>query len=84
MIERLVTALRTLSASPGAERDASRAHDLSFDYADALRLVLDCPQIHLDPEQREALERVDDALERGDDEARVAALARTALALLGA
>ena len=81
MIERLVTALQLLAASPGEH--SARPPALAGDYADALRLVIDCPQIRLEPEQREALERVDDALDRGAPPARVAELARTAIALLG-
>lgn len=87
MIERLVQSLQALAAPADAQRARSpnstaRTHDLAADYADALRLVIDCPQIRLDPEQREALERVEDALERASGRARVADLARAALATL--
>ena len=81
MIERLVTTLRSLADSDGEQSQCVSV--LAADYADALRLVIDCPQIRLEPEQREALERVDDALDRGADAARDAELARAAAAMLG-
>ncbi len=68
MIERLVLALEALAASAEVQlardpRFAARADELALDYADALRLVTDCPQIHLDPEQRDALEHLDEHLD---------------------
>lgn len=80
MIERLLTTLRVLAASTDAR--PARAAALAGDYADALRLVIDCPQIRLEAEQQAALELVEDALDRGAARARVAELARQALALV--
>ena len=76
MIERLVQALRRL-ATPAEDQFgrgpsiAGNVSDLALDFADALLLVTDCPQVLLAPEQQSALERVDDALEamRGDGHA---------------
>ncbi len=67
MIDRLVHALQMLAApavepnayAPGLRDTVDR---LAGDYADALMLVTDCPQIRLSAEQHAALERVDDEL----------------------
>jgi hypothetical protein len=76
MIERLVQALRLLAAP--AEDQFGRApmvvgnvSDLALDFADALLLVTDCPQVLLAPEQQSALEQVEDVLEamRGEGNA---------------
>lgn len=81
MIERLLTSLQQLAASAGEQ--PARVSALGADYADALRLVIDCPQIRLEPEQQAALERVEDALEREPVDAdRVRELARAALVAL--
>ena len=68
MIERVVHALRALAAMPDVPlaRDAApgeRLNELALDYADALRLLADCPQVGLSPEQQGLLERLDDVLE---------------------
>lgn len=74
MIERLVDTLRALAA-PAEEQLARfpdfvvKADELALDFDDALRLVMDCPQIRLEPEQEHALERLDDTLERMSGEA---------------
>lgn len=82
MIERLLTSLDSLAALGDAP--PGRWSSLAGDYSDALRLVIDCPQIRLEAEQREALERVEDALERSPvDAERVRELARVARAALG-
>lgn len=68
MVERLVHALQTLAAP--AEDQLTRvpdfvrkANNLALDFADALRLVSDCPQILLEAEQQYALDRLDGYLE---------------------
>jgi hypothetical protein len=74
MIERLVDTLRALAA-PAEEQLARypdfvvKADELALDFDDALRLVMDCPQIRLEAEQEHALERLDDTLERMSGEA---------------
>ena len=69
MIERLVYALETLAAPADVQLArapdfAARSGELALDFADALRLVTDCPQLHLTSAQRESLERLDTYLER--------------------
>jgi len=68
MIERLVHTLRSLAAPAEVQLTWSpslvaRGDELARDYADALRLTTDCPQLQLSPVQREALERLDEHLE---------------------
>jgi hypothetical protein len=69
MIERLVHALQALAA-PAEEQLARcpafvvKADELALDYADALLLITDCPQVSLTPEQQAALEAVDHLLDR--------------------
>jgi hypothetical protein len=100
MVERLILTLRALAA-PARARERARAGEpalsrLAPDYADAVLLVTDCPQIELGAMQRAALERVGEALERLDGERgdawmsaedeeweHVRALARQALRTLG-
>jgi len=67
MIERLVHALQALAAP--AEVQLARypafvvkADELALDYADALLLITDCPQLSLTPEQQAAIEVVDHLL----------------------
>ena len=80
MIERLVETLRALAA-PGA---TTVPHADRADCADALRLELDCPQMALTTEQREALHRLDDLLEtEGSSDAAVSDAARHAVRALG-
>jgi hypothetical protein len=68
MIERLVHALQAL-AVPAEEQLARypvfvvKADELALDYADALLLITDCPQVSLTPEQQAALEDVDQLLD---------------------
>jgi hypothetical protein len=98
MVERLILTLRALAASAGdPERSPAGEPILSRlapDYADAVLLVTDCPQIELGAVQRAALERVGEALERLDgarggtwitatEREHVRALARQALRTLG-
>lgn len=69
MVDRLILILRALAGQPDADGVAARdgvadASRLAPDYADALLLVTDCPQIELRPAQRAALERVGETLER--------------------
>lgn len=68
MIERLVQSLRFLATSqavePGRSPDAAeRFRAVALDYADALRLLIDCPQIQLEPGQRSMLEQLGDLLD---------------------
>lgn len=88
VIERLVILLRRF-AHRDVPDNVAEMRALALDYADALRLVCDCPQIHLDADQRDALERLDARLERLDartandaEHAEVRRLAREALARL--
>ena len=85
MIERLIVLLRSF-AHGDVPDNVAEMRALALDYADALRLVCDCPQIHLDADQRDALERLDAELERLDartgdvaEHAEVRRLARKAL-----
>lgn len=83
MIERLATTLSLLADFGAGEEAVARRSAIAGDYSDALRLVIDCPQIRLEPEQQAALERVEDALEREPVDAdRVRELARAALVAL--
>lgn len=67
MIERVVLALQALAAPPEARvKGGSVAEEMDalvLDFDDALRLMLDCPQIQLEPAQREALLRLEEHLE---------------------
>lgn len=69
MIERLVVALETLAVPADVQLArvpdfAAQAGELALDFADALRLVTACPQLHLTSAQRESLEQLDAYLER--------------------
>jgi hypothetical protein len=69
MIERLVHTLQALAAPVDAQLArfpdfAVKADELALDFADALLLVLDCPQLTLEPAQKEALLRVDRQLDK--------------------
>jgi hypothetical protein len=75
MIERLVHALRILAEPAGVQLArvpdfAARSGELALDFADALRLVTDCPQLYLTTLQRESLEQLDAFLEQRSDGAR--------------
>ncbi len=68
MIQRLVTSLQALAAP--AEIQLARfpdfvvkADELALDFDDALMLMRDCPQIELTPEQVDALDAVESALD---------------------
>ena len=63
MVDRLLQTLRILAAGRH-EAALPRAHDVALDCADALRLVIDCPQIQLTEEQQVALEELGEQLER--------------------
>ncbi len=68
MIERLLDILETLAAPAEVQLTRHRGEivgtdALSRDYADALRLVIDCPQVELERFQRRALERVGEQLD---------------------
>jgi hypothetical protein len=74
MIERLVHALQALAAPADVQLArvpdfAARSGELALDFADALRLVTDCPQLYLTVPQRDSLERLDAYLERFADSA---------------
>ena len=62
MVERLLHTLQIL-AGGSAERQGSPPDDVLLDCADAVRLVIDCPQIQLTAEQQALLEALDDELE---------------------
>ena len=84
MIERLVHALQALAAPADAQlaRDpafVAKARELALDFADALRLVTDCPQVILTREQQATLEHVDDLLERMSGEQNAALWTEAAL-----
>jgi hypothetical protein len=75
MIERLVETLQALAAPAEVQlarhpEIVARSEELALDFADALRLVTDCPQIHLTRAQRESLEQLDAYLEQRGDGAR--------------
>lgn len=84
MIERFVAALETLrveSPPRGAGQDWDRRRP---DWADAVRLQMDCMQQELDVHQRLSLRKLLDALEADrPDWGAVSAAARTASSLLG-
>ena len=78
MIERLITSLDVLAApvdvqlrriagDVGAvtsdEQQAAAARDVALEFADALLLVSDCPQVRLTGAQREVLDKLDAQLE---------------------
>src|SRR5215212_10645109 len=69
MIERLIHSLQALAAPADVQLArfpdfAAKADELALDYADALRLAADCPQLRLEPGQRRALDRLDGYLDR--------------------
>ena len=69
MIERLIHSLQALAAPADVQLArfpdfAAKADELALDYADALRLAADCPQVLLEPGQRHALDRLDGYLDR--------------------
>ena len=69
MIERLIHSLQALAAPAHVQlvrfpNFLENADELARDYADALRLVADCPQLRLESAQRDALDRLDDHLDR--------------------
>src|SRR5690349_12065131 len=62
MIDRLLVNLRMLAA-PGDEWFGVRPAEIALDFSDALRLVMDCPQVQLSAEQEGVLERLDEQLD---------------------
>lgn len=78
MIDRLVVAVRALAALT----TTVVPRDLVADGADAVRLVLDCPQQELTPAQRRALRGLGDVLD--DERASVDALVHAARATCAA
>ena len=79
MIARLVESLHALSGQP----DAASIRAIAPDFADAYRLVCDCPQMLLTDEQERILTELDVLLEGGFDEAEVRSAARRSLQALG-
>lgn len=63
MVDRLITSLRALESCATDSRERSRCVEIALDFADALLLVSDCPQVELTPAQRAALERLDEHLQ---------------------
>ena len=69
MIERLVHSLQALAAPADVQLArfpdfVVKADELAHDFADALLLAADCPQLQLEAGQRHALERLDARLAR--------------------
>ena len=69
MIERLVHSLQALAAPAAVQLArfpdfAVRADELALDYADAVLLAADCPQLRLERAQRRALDQLDEHLKR--------------------
>jgi hypothetical protein len=67
MIERLVESLRALAAPANVQlarfpNVVCKPHELALDYADALLLASDCPQLQLTDAQHRALRTLDDLL----------------------
>ena len=66
MVERLVQALQHLADSHEIGTPANAPGDcadwLAQEFDDALRLVSDCPQLELEPAQRDSLSRVEEFL----------------------
>lgn len=87
MIERFALTLRALALLPSSELPTAEGRRLAADCADALRLVLDCPQHELSVQQRRAFRALGDVLEDDavpGDELRAAVLAAGAAAGLDA
>ena len=68
MIESLLESLRVLAAPADQQlahyrQEIARADQLALDFADAFRLVCDCPQVLLTPSQKRALQELDTRLE---------------------
>ncbi|HSK18581.1 MAG TPA: hypothetical protein VK912_05535 [Longimicrobiales bacterium] len=53
----------TADVSQASAGPAAAARDLAFEFADALLLVSDCPQVLLSAAQRQALDALDEQLE---------------------
>ena len=87
MIERFALTLRALATLPPNGLRSAEGRRLAADCADALRLVLDCPQHDLTARQRQTFRALDDLLEdddAGEDDLRAAVLAARSAAGLGA
>jgi hypothetical protein len=68
MIAALLESLRVLAAPADQQlalyrQEMARADQLALDFADAFRLVCDCPQVRLTPSQTRALQELDILLE---------------------
>ena len=85
MIERLIHSLQALADAGGTPPPAFA--ELAREYADALLLASDCPQLELDAEQRDCLFALDALLDRPPPtpalRTEVRAHARAALLTLG-
>lgn len=71
MIERLIRSLRLLAAPAALQRArhpgfVAGPQDAAMDFADALMLAADCPQLQLESTQRDRLFAVDRLLEAMD------------------
>lgn len=66
MIERFALTLQALASLPPSELRTAEGRRLAADCADAVRLVLDCPQHELTPHQRRAFRALGDVLEDDD------------------
>lgn len=94
MIERLVVSLRTLARADVSSLSGHELDRAAGDFADALRLTLDCPQLRLGAADRGALLALETELDRlerarggvgaatADERTSLAARARNALALV--
>jgi hypothetical protein len=79
-----VTSLQQLARLTVQELGAEAGIRVRGDCADAARLELDCPQLALTSEQREALSRLSEVLEQDSvPTERIAAAVRDARAVLG-
>ena len=68
MVERLIQTLQALASPPEVQLArfpdfVARADELALDFDDALRLVYDCPQLQLEPRQRQRLDRLSEYLD---------------------
>jgi hypothetical protein len=84
MIERLIHSLQALAAPADAQLArfpdfVAKADELALDFADALRLVSDRPQVELSAAQREALARLDAQLDAMSGESRRALWSEAAM-----
>jgi hypothetical protein len=84
MIERFVSAVRTLARTPAAVLGDPSSRGLRADAADAVRLQIDCMQQELTPAQRGALHRLEELLDAEEgDPTGILAAATDAARMLG-